>query len=149
MVSLTSTMSNFNKFALAAKTTNYMIVLHTLVCSAHTMLLWINHKTFVQQVFAEHYQYPNKNFSIYDHSTSLGCIQRQTLTETVSCWWEKCTHSNDSMIPASAPWSRSSFAFSWLRTTPSSGRTTIDCTGNLVCVCACMHACIHMVWMYD
>ena len=37
------------------------------------------------QVFAEHYQYPNKNFSIYDHSTSVGCIQRQTLTETVSC----------------------------------------------------------------
>ena len=35
------------------------------------------------------------------------------------------------MIPASAPWSSSSLAFSWLRTTPTSGRTMIDCAGNL------------------
>ena len=42
------------------------------------------------------------------------------------------------MIPALAPWSSSSFAFSWLRTVPSSGRTTIDCTGNLLCVCVCV-----------
>ena len=50
---------------------------------------------------------------------------------------EKCTYSID-LIPAWAPWSSRSFAFSWLRTTPSSGRTIIDCSGDRL-----SHPCSH------